>query len=99
MRLRDISASEAAARLITGDINIDLGVAAFGVQSALPDVQRVFYQLYGDYELRDEASPADFRVAVQSPKSLRRWYNRRSTSYSMTSCHFYLYRVHKRIRC
>ncbi|GAC10785.1 HprK-related kinase A [Paraglaciecola chathamensis] len=74
MRLRDISASEAAARLIAGDINIDLGVAAFGVQSALPDVQRVFYQLYGDYELLDEASPADFRVAVQSPKSLRRWY-------------------------
>ena len=74
MRLKNISESEAAERLIKGKINIDLGVAAFGVQSSLPDVQRVFYQLYGDYKLLDEASPADFRVAVQSPQSLRRWY-------------------------
>ncbi|QHJ11263.1 hypothetical protein FX988_01491 [Paraglaciecola mesophila] len=74
MRLRDISASEAATRLIKGDVNIDLGVAAFGIQSALPDVQHVLYQLYGDYVLLDNTSPADFRVAVQRPKSMRRWY-------------------------
>lgn len=69
-----MSWQEASHRLSTGEIALDMGVASFQVQSKLPDVQTVFYELYADYSLLDIESPSDFQVSIKLPTSLRRWY-------------------------
>ncbi|MDP5031006.1 HprK-related kinase A [Paraglaciecola sp.] len=64
---------EAKQILDSSGLVVDLGVAAFRVQSSIVNVQETFLKLYSSYELLDDSRGADFQVAVKRPLSVRRW--------------------------
>ncbi|MEO9945189.1 MAG: HprK-related kinase A [Paraglaciecola sp.] len=74
MQLKELEYGDLSEKMRKGNIGIDLGVASFRVKSKLPDVQKVFYELYSDYSIVGQDDPTDFQVSIQHSFSLRRWF-------------------------
>lgn len=73
MKLGELSQLAVFNSLKNGNIGIDLGVVTFRIQTKLPDVQRIFAELYADYTIITPEQSSDFQVAVKRVNLLRRW--------------------------
>lgn len=72
LTLSDLSDRDLQQRLTGDGLRLRTGPLVFGIRSPVPEVHRGLRALYADYPI-DESGFADFHVAVERGRGLRRW--------------------------
>lgn len=73
MILRDLAADTFAARLAREGLALRVPPVVARIRSDIEGLATALRLLYGDYQLADASGFADFHVAVEHPRNLRRW--------------------------
>ena len=78
MKLAELSPQVVEALLRRGDLVLKTGPFSFRIRSPIDLVAEGLWQLYGEYEIADSGSFADFPVTIASGTGLRRWVRRQA---------------------
>ena len=76
MKLSSLPSAELKRRLSTSGLGLAVGPFNVNLTSSLRVVAEGVEQLYGDFELVNGADFIDFRVTLNAPSGIRRWYHR-----------------------
>lgn len=74
LTLGQLSPARVRARLGRGRLNLRVGPFSVKVQSRLPVFARWLPRLYADYPVADPEGFADFRIRIDRPVGVRRWW-------------------------